>query len=253
MTFYLKPPRGEIALANLTDLGLKRLSFLGLLERCRGDAQELSEALESRGDLSEAVAEDTPKDRVSHFMLGLAATRDSSFRSFFLRNEARLFLLRCQTLSSEQRESALKDLQRHLRELLKASRRDCDLVPIFDAVSEVIETDLISGSGEVLVPFEIVASLVSERKVELRAGSAVITSKEEVLLPFLAALFSHLLRDHSRRLSREAEADERLTDFASEVLAEFRLEHASEDERWQWGKSSRRLRAIDVSKEGAGR
>ena len=77
MTFYLKPPRGDIALDKLEDLAMKRWNFLKLLIEAShtGSVQSFDETLALHSDLSEAVMENSSKDRVSHFFLRLAVAK----------------------------------------------------------------------------------------------------------------------------------------------------------------------------------
>ena len=78
MSFYLKPPRGDISLEKLEDLVLKRWRFLQILNGGKNE-DELQERLSQEANLSESVMENSSKDRVSHFFLGLAIAQSQSY------------------------------------------------------------------------------------------------------------------------------------------------------------------------------
>ena len=115
----------------------KRIRFLSAI---RGAGRfDLEAELQRRPDLFEAVAEDTPKDRVAHYFLRIAAALADSWglREFFLRQESLLFELRS---LKECNSAALLQLQRHLRDMLAASPSlDVDLRHVHGAVSDVID------------------------------------------------------------------------------------------------------------------
>ena len=127
----------KIHLEKASQLASKRIRFLSAIR----DAGrfDLEAELQRRPDLYEAVAEDTPKDRVAHYFLRIAAALADSWRlrEFFLRQESLLFELRS---LKECNPAALLQLQRHLRDLLAASPSlDVDLRHIHGAVSDVID------------------------------------------------------------------------------------------------------------------
>ena len=106
MSYYLKPPRGEIQREKLLNLSEKRIKFLAKLRSENDESfdQILSESLEE----IEAVQDRTAKDRISHFALKLASSFCSNFRDFFVRSESKLFEMR---LRNQDNNLRLQNLQ----------------------------------------------------------------------------------------------------------------------------------------------
>lgn len=119
MSFYLKPPRGDIHLEKLIDLAEKRIRFLHLVST----EDDLCNQLTSQPELSDAVMEGTPNDRVSHFVVRLAAGETFDMRQFVANAEARLFAFRLKTLDGGALRRAILELRRHLKCLGNASGR----------------------------------------------------------------------------------------------------------------------------------
>ena len=111
MSFYFKPPRGEIHAEKLLMLGQQRLEILTALRADSALDEVISANLESA---SESVLEGSSKDRVAHFVLKLAAVKNRSFREFFVAKEQILFAKRLELKSSCVRK-ALLELRRHLK------------------------------------------------------------------------------------------------------------------------------------------
>ena len=96
MSFYIKPPRGDISLEKLTELAVKRIQFMDLLNEYNRENDfnakydDFHETLSERADnLSESVMEGTTSDKVSHFILRycVATNKDWEFRNYFLERE----------------------------------------------------------------------------------------------------------------------------------------------------------------------
>ena len=134
MTFYLSPPRGEIHMDRMLDLGLKRLELLGLIKgKCLLELQDTVLSDRRYLDLQEAVESNTPKDRVSHFALRLAAMKNYQFKQYFIAQEMHLFEIRNASLDPDEKLKSLKALRRHLRKSMRSGQMDQD------ALSEVQE------------------------------------------------------------------------------------------------------------------
>ena len=178
MTFYLKPPRGDIALDKLEDLSMKRWRFLQLLleNSHKNSENTFEETLASHSDLSESVMENSSKDRVSHFFLRLAIAKinDFSIREKFTKGETYLFLYRITKNSRSDLAKSLTDVVRHIDQL---ESEDEEFGILSESIvtllrEEMMEIDKSSqDESEIFrVPFYVVPSLVASRQVELENG-----------------------------------------------------------------------------------
>jgi DNA primase large subunit len=130
-------------------------------------------------------------------------------------------------MRNERESSAamLAELQKHLRQLLADSDAlDLDLKCIHDAVSEILDEDVICSdtNATVRIPFRLVPSLVSKRLVPLEGGLAVIDSGS--VRPFLASVFEHFFSASMRAIQAERWVivqDQRLLDFVNHILITF--------------------------------
>ncbi len=231
MSFYLKPPRGEIHLEKASHLARKRLQFLSLIPKRDIEATspaDFAEILQDRSDLHEAVAEGTPKDRVSHYFLRLtaAAARSYSFDEFLLDSESQLFALR----AADRPRTILVELERHIKALLlTACNLDADLRSVHNAVVDILDEDVLCPtSGKVAkVPFQLVPALVGQRRVPVENGLAVIDA--EAVGPFLRCIFRHFLVCGIRAMrSGNPLSDDRTQDLVGEVLTDYRRIHIVE-------------------------
>ena len=71
MAFYVKPPKGKIALEKLETYTKKRLEFLLQVWNCSGDVVMMKDLVEEVAMVtdSDCLIEGSHKDIVSHFML----------------------------------------------------------------------------------------------------------------------------------------------------------------------------------------
>ena len=223
MAFYLKPPRGEIHLEKAGQLASKRIKFLSIIGDTSGFGLEAE--LQRHPELYEAVAENTPKDRVAHYFLRIAsALGDSwSLKEFFLRQESFLFELR----SVKEGYSMLVQLRRHLREMLASSfSLDTDLKHIHEAVSDIIDEQVFDSrsNATVRVPFHLAPTLVAKRLVALDGGQAVIDSA--AVKPFLTCVHQHFLAASLRSMAAAGKEmltdDPRLQELITSITTEFR-------------------------------
>ena len=198
MTFYLKPPRGDISLEKLEDLALKRWKFLCILKDhyCHSSVDQFHENLSNFGHLSEATMENNPKDRVSHFILRLVMSQinDYSLKSKWIELETLLFSYRLNEMFDDDLAQSLKDVIRHLS-VFESSNDNFEIFA--QSLSKILEEGMLhenerNKNAEFKVPFDLVPSLVSKRTVVLEFGKAKITTKN--VIPFLHCLFSQLIR-----------------------------------------------------------
>ena len=208
MTFYLKPPRGDIALDKLEELAIKRWNFLQLLlessQRNLDDVTGFHETLSRHSELSESVMENSPKDRVSHFFLRLviAKINDYATKDMFLKSETCLFSYRMTENSRSDLAKSLADVVRHIDQLETEDEE-------FDVLSESIVTMLRQNifdddhetkpDLDLKVPFYIVPTLVASRQVQLDHGWAKIDALNA--RNFLSCVFSKMLRSSLTNMS----------------------------------------------------
>ncbi len=220
----------------------KRLRVLVCLNRVKDE--DLSETLARCFYDCDAVKEDSPADRVSHFALRICAAarlpnRRSSFREFFINSERLLFRRRIEIMAAAVAApglshphpflAVLKNLRRHLRRFLELSVRS-EFVHLHDCVSDMLDSGYFSTNTSVVekdfvvaeVPFYLVPSLVRTRRVEIVAGRARITSGDPVL-ECMEDLFDFLLRDSISNHATTAPGKTSTTDNITEVLCDIVL------------------------------
>ena len=176
---------------------MKRWNFLKLLIEAShtGSVQCFDETLALHSDLSEAVMENSSKDRVSHFFLRLAVAKinDAAVKETFLKGETCLFSYRITENSRPDLANRLADVVRHIDQLETEDNE-------FDILSESIVTllrqeMLDAGNGNehegFKVPFYVVPSLVATRQVQLDHGMAIIDSVN--VRKFLSCVFTKIL------------------------------------------------------------
>ena len=220
---YLKPPRGEIHLEKAGQLACKRIKFLSIIDDT--SQFDLEAELQRHRELYEAVAENTPKDRVAHYFLRIASALGDSWglKEFFLRQESLLFELR----SVKEGHSMLAQLRRHLGEMLASSfSLDTDLKHIHEAVSDIIDEEVFDSrsNATVRVPFRIAPTLVAKRLVALDSGQAIINST--AVKPFLTCVHQHFLAASLRSMASAGKEmlrdDPRLQELVTLITTEFR-------------------------------
>ena len=195
MSFYLKPPRGDIALEKLEDLTIKRWEFLQLLtnDKEKVDIEDFQEELVKNRHLSEAVMENSSKDRVSHYFLRLSITQigDYTLKQKFISGETRLFHYRLVESSSDDTRQSLCEVVRHIDNL---ETNDEELNVLGESIVNILSEDMLESDQdfEFPVPFQIVPNLVASRKVVLKEGQAMINKK--VILDFLVCVFAKILK-----------------------------------------------------------
>ena len=235
MTFYLKPPRGDISLEKLEDLALKRWKFLCILKDnyCHSSVDQFHENLSNFGHLSEATMENNPKDRVSHFILRLVMSqiKDYSLKSKWIELETLLFSYRLNEMFEDDLAQSLKDVIRHLS--VFAENDDKNFEIFGRSLSKILEEDMLrenerNKDAEFKVPFDLVPSLVSKRTVELEFGLAKITTKN--VIPFLHCLFSQLILSSLKKQNQSElsygtgeDEDQRMVDLIRRIQNQVSL------------------------------
>ena len=209
MSFYLKPPRGDIFMEKLEDLALKRWKFLNILKDNVDSVEEFHEKLADHGNLSESVMEHSSKDRVSHFILRLVISKskyDYDLRRKWIQCETLLFSYRLREMFDEDIEKSLKEVIRHLSAFEVNEENDDDLSVIQQALVTILENQMLgqnsqNNPGSFKVAFHLVPNLVSKRLVNLELGQAIITSSK--VMEFVQEIFSKLLKSSIMQMSKQ--------------------------------------------------
>ncbi|KAJ1524959.1 hypothetical protein ONE63_009814 [Megalurothrips usitatus] len=183
MTFYFKPPRGDILFHRLQECMEERVRYLHFVENSH-DISECCEPFKFK-----YLTDGSALDRTGHFMLRLIALRLPLLKEFLLRSETLLFEKRLRCLNHSQVERELKTALRHAKEILSFSNpilKFRKFLHIFiKFCSEIISsrgiqhTFLKDHSDDcekhlLQVPFTFCLSLISARQVEMRAGNAIV-------------------------------------------------------------------------------
>ena len=247
MSFYLKPPRGDIALDKLEDLALKRWKFLLLLKEHCHSINEFHEQLANHGHLSESVMENTSKDRVSHFILRLVMSKcqDYDLLAKFIDNESLLYKYRLEEMFHEDIIKSIKEVIRHL---ISIQESDDHLIEISKALNIILENNMLNDDGlnskenEFKIPFQLVPKLVSKRQVDLEMGQAKINC--ENVIPFLHCIFSYLLKIGVHKMSETClygdEDDKRILILIERIKGFISVPYNIQDS------NSETIKAIDI-------
>ena len=141
MSFYLKPPRGDIALDKLEELTLKRWKFLEVLGE---NSENISEILTKHSDLSVSVMENSSRDRVSHYFLRLSVSKINDFRlsSKFVNAETRLFEFRLSECSISCLRQSLCEVVRHIDSM---ETSDEELNILGESIVNILSEDMLEG------------------------------------------------------------------------------------------------------------
>ena len=195
MTFYLKPPRGEIHKEKLEELTRSRIQLLSHINT-HGELQDMF--LAENVNLAEAVMEGSSKDRISHYMLRLSIGLSGSvyLKSKFLELETKLFKQRLKCLDKDEILSLFGESERHLNSL-KGVLSNVALRNLKSTIDDIITMYSLPigeyvGDG-IKVPFYLVPDLVRDRLVILSQGYAVINKIQ--IEPYLASIFRVMLQD----------------------------------------------------------
>ena len=254
MSFYLKPPRGDISLEKLEDLVLKRWRFLQILNGGKNE-DELQERLSQEANLSESVMENSSKDRVSHFFLGLAIAQSQSYtlKELFLESESKLFKWRLDQACKKDINQSLCDVVRHIDNL---NHEDTTLSILSESIVTILRQNMLENSSEndgftFQVPFYVIPSLVAKRHVQLSLGQAQITCS--IVPEFLSGVFSKLLANSLRKFKDGGlqygfeEDDQRILNLLERIHLHIKDTMSTETIRI----GTETLKAKDVDKEAS--
>ena len=233
MSYYLKPPRGDIPLEKLEELTMKRWRFLQLLDL--QDIDGFHQKLADHADLSESVMENSSKDRVSHFFLRLCISKstDYSTRSKFIDKEASLFSYRLEQMSKRDITQSIRDVIRHLDDLIREENCDEIFSVLAKSLESILEENMLDEKSEFefQVPFQVVPQLVSRRKVKLENGQATILCDN--VKEYLSCVFSTLLRSSVKAMSGKSiaygfeEDDDRIKMLTELIQSQITFVHNS--------------------------
>ncbi|XP_077500511.1 uncharacterized protein LOC144111196 [Amblyomma americanum] len=230
MVFYLLYPEYNVDLEHLCKMCHRRLAILMKISRCEGNVGAVRDVLEQDDTCHECLIEGSPQDRVSHFFLrSLLCPFGSAFNTI-AKAESMLFLCRFEALNWEERREILEHGLSDSKELLKCriSRRFQEvlrtLVKVLTAVLESWSQIIESKEFCVSVPFEHALSLVSSRRVILRAGEAFI--REHHLPLFLAGMFHDVCEQSAAHFKQSSKfrilhQDERMAELRTSLKDAF--------------------------------
>lgn len=192
MSFYLKPPRGSIALEKLEDLCLKRWKFLQILDESCHSVEEFHDQLVKYPHLSESVMENSSKDRVSHFFMRYTVAHRGKYELIrkFISLETSLFSYRLKELDKDDIQISLREVKRHA-ESLKG------LEWLLSSVTHILKHDMLSGDIDSI---HLVPTLVAKRRVELVTGMAII--KCQNVHTYLECVFANILQASISEMSQ---------------------------------------------------
>lgn len=156
VSMYATAPREELTLEEFESFAVDRLIVLRMIEnlrirgfKAREVEQQMRPVLKKHG-----LEDDRRKDIVSHYVLRLAYSKTEDLRRWFLAQEAALFRLRLESLSSAELEVFLHD---------------------HDISFEEVPKENIAGGGvSYLVPFTQALELVAKRQVAVEKGKVVV-------------------------------------------------------------------------------
>ncbi|XP_026286560.1 DNA primase large subunit-like isoform X1 [Frankliniella occidentalis] len=208
MTFYFKPPRGDIQFHRLQECLEERISYLKYVQI----SEDISECNE--GFKFEYLTDGSALDRTGHFMLRLFASKLVGLESFLLHSESVLFEKRLKCLSHFEIKKELRTAQRHVKEILSSGfllPRYKIFLQNFTSLCERI----ISSGGlchvftdahplncnkfNLSVPFTYCLPMVRTRRVDLRGGLAVVPCSEWSTL--LSCVFANHIKYGLQQLS----------------------------------------------------
>lgn len=222
MVFYLLYPDQNVDLGVLWNICHQRLAILMKIARCEGNVEAVREVLEEDNTCHECLIEGTPQDSVSHFILRSLLCLDLSVFGTVVQAESMLFLCRFESLNWGERRAILECAALHCGELLKCKIRR-SFREVLRTLSTVLHAalerwrDITEAKGfRIGVPFEHALPLVSNRRVVLRRGEAII--QEHHLPTFLAGMFEATCSEgaaHFRQsaIFRTLHQDERMVEL----------------------------------------
>ncbi|XP_045603399.1 uncharacterized protein [Procambarus clarkii] len=212
MTFYIKPPEGNISLSKLRQDAETRLLFLLQIHQRWGDTDQMRSITLDHPYIrsnSECLIEGSRKDRISHFLLRLASLGSEQFQGFLIAAETQLFEHRLECGDERGIMHSLSELRRHISFALKnmtlTSSHKTFMLQVQKVTKEMLLTGMVKCSAEqtcdhsIQVPWTLVESLVKERYVVVNGGQAKIRC--QILLQLLCSVFKSTLDFGIKQLS----------------------------------------------------
>lgn len=230
MVFYLSYPDGNVDLELLCNICHLRLAIMMKIARCEGNIDAIRDVLEEDDTCHECLVEGSRQDSVSHFFLRLLLCPFRSALNTIVQAESMLFQCRYEALSWDERRDIIERAFSESNELLKCNI-NTQFREVLTTLTKVLGAALRSWSCiveakkfSVNVPFEHALSLVSARRVILRAGEAVI--QEHHLPEFLAGMFQAVCEQSTAHFKRSARfrtlhQDERMVELRASLNAAF--------------------------------
>lgn len=230
MVFYLAYPDGNVDLDLLCNMCHRRLAIMMKIARCEGNVNAVRNVLEEDDTCHECLIEGSPQDSVSHFFLRLLLCPFGSAFNTIVQAESMLFLCRFEALNWDERRAIVERAFSDSNDLLKCNINQ-QFREVLTTLTKVLAAALKSWSliveakeYSVGVPFEHALSLVSARRVILRAGEAII--REHHLPVFLAGMFQAVCEQGTAHFKRTARfrtlhQDERMAELRTSLRAAF--------------------------------
>ncbi|XP_053656083.2 uncharacterized protein [Cherax quadricarinatus] len=212
MTFYIKPPEGNVSLSSLYQYAETRLLFLSQVHQRWGDDDQVRRITTDHPSIrsnSECLIEGSRKDRMSHFVLRLATLGNEQFRTFFIEAETLLFEHRLQCGGEPVIINGISDFKRHIHFALKYMRLTTShhtfILQVQKTLNDILRAGMVACTMKetchhfIKVPWTMVESLVKERSVAVNASEVVITC--QTLLLLLYEIFKTTLEFGIKQLS----------------------------------------------------
>ncbi|KAL3275039.1 hypothetical protein HHI36_019811 [Cryptolaemus montrouzieri] len=184
MSFYLKPPKGQINLHDLRECIKQRIQCFHKIENGL-DIRDI--------DKFEYLVEDSILDRTGHFVFRLGVLAGVLPKKTFLDNELKLFFKRMEFYDKDDTQHFLKNMIRQLRDCIHSNitKQLSDFYwTLYNVISKMLQKGYLSHVFTwhskdddtvepctnklcILVPFWYCHKLISTRKVDLRNGNAL--------------------------------------------------------------------------------
>ncbi|KAG7164085.1 DNA primase large subunit-like 2 [Homarus americanus] len=212
MTFYMKPPEGNIQLNKLYQDAETRLFFLCQIHQCWGDIDQVRSIIVDHSSIrsnSDCLIEGSRKDRISHFVLRLTCLESGQLQTFFIEAETQLFEYRMECGGEQTVTHSVRELKRHshfaLRSMALTSSHQKFIIQVQKISDEILSSGMLECYGRqncqhaIKVPWTVVESLVKERQVVVTAGDVEIHCHN--LLQLLCCVFKATLEFGLKELS----------------------------------------------------
>lgn len=238
MAFYLRPPSGNISLEKLESFAWRRLCFLiKILETHNNNNIVLTNLVYEDVSLvsdSDCLIEGTKKDQISHFILRMAFSEHDDMWEWFENAETLLYNFRFLCMNPDEIFQCLKSVWRTVGSSvwntdsnlfsLKGALKVLQEIPsTFDDWLDVIDKYFSGRDNEYfIVPFLYALELVSERKVMLERGRALVPfNKLHVVMTSIFQNILHFSRPQFQEI--QIKLDERITKLFHHLQSHLKL------------------------------